>query len=260
MAPKFSFLFFLALLLSNVSAIKIVNITDVKIERQVNVFPEENPADIIDLHAVHQSSNEAAEFAASSFSTGFARVVRACVRVQRGSRATLNYRIRARGVDAQTIATSDSTFSSLAESLLTTEQSSTFTSLRESFTGRLNIPFLQYLGFNLRESFSTSTAMSIRSDFGASAYSSLTTEAVNILSTFTESNVIITGSLEAIGDSFIPVEACAFLQFSRVEFGENESTNVFSTNTQDLVAATSSGRMVPSENGDIVILDPTRRR
>lgn len=125
-------------------------------------------------------------------------------------------------MDAETLTTSDSAFSLLAQNLLTTEQSSTLTTLRESFDGRLNIPFLEYLGFNLRESFSTSTAMSVRSDFGASAYSSLTSEAVNILSLFTESNVVITGSIEAVGESFIPVEACAFLQFSRVEFGKME--------------------------------------
>lgn len=263
MAFKQSILFIFAFILYTVSAIEILNVT---IERQENVYPEENPADLIDLSTIHQtesvsSNNEDAEFAVEKYQTGFARVVRVGVTVQKGTRGNLNFRIRARGVDSETISNSDASFSEVAKNTLTQEQFNTYQELKKSFSGSLNIPLLEFLGYNFNKNLATSQqdAQAKFNSLGSSEYNALSSEASKVLDSFTDTKVTISGSLQAVGVSFIPTTAFAFLKFSRVEFGENQSTNVFSSTTNDLVSATNGGRTVPSDNKDIQILSPVRR-
>lgn len=265
MAFTKSIICLLALTFCSVSAIDVLpfNIT---VERQLDILPEENPEDIIDLTAVHQdiaasqsSTTEDAQFSVEKYQTGFARLVKVGVKVQKGTRGKLRFRIRARGVDSETIASSDSSYSEYISNSFSEQAFSSYEALKKNFRGSLNIPFLDFLGFNLNKKFTTKEALSTYDSYGETNYNSLSSEATKILDTFTKTKVTISGSVEAVGVSFIPTSAFAFLKFARVEFGEAQSTNVFSSSTEDLVTATSSGKPIPSENGDIEILTPIRR-
>lgn len=239
-------------------------VSNLKIQK-VEAHPQE-AGDIVDLNALSRqdavstsSTTEDAQFSVEKYQTGFTRVVSTGIVVTKGASGILNFKIKARGVDAETISKADKSFQEVLENTSNSKLIQEYKNLKKAFKGSLNIPIYEFLGFNFLKNFNLQDAKETAESFDTTTYNALSSEALKILESFVETDVEISGTLTAYGVSFIPTVAEAFLRFSRVEFGENQSTNVFSTSTDDLLAANTRGNVIPSDNKDIVILTPTRR-
>lgn len=278
---KFYFTFF-AIVCVFLPTVLATRLTSISFEKYQPTLPEENPQQTVTIQNTAsrqasvvvqplseetteslRSTFEGAEFALDRFQTGFAKTVETGITVGKGTGGTLKFRIRARGVDAETLSNSDLKFKNAISNTGTTAVVNKYNTARRRFKGGLNVPFLDVLGFNLNTGFdlkqTEATTREVIDEVGVSTYNNVSRIAEDVLSSYTETNLIVKGSLDAVGDSFIPRTVFSFLKFSRVEFGTNESTNVFSTDSNDLIAATSGGRVVPSANAAVEIESPSRR-
>ena len=192
--------------------------------------------------------SETSEFAVTETTNGFGRITRVGISVVRGASATLDFDVRVTAVDAETL---NSRSSSFVETL-TAEERLQFEELVSNFEGSLNLPFFELLGLNFAESISAEQiAEAAESVENFETKSSAVEE---ILESFIDTRIRITGSLSAVGQSSIPTVAFAFIELNNVIFDNGSNLLVVSNNPSDLVAADSDGAVLPSEDQRLNIL------
>lgn len=260
MVFKLTTLALLAVLFCSVRAFSVLNVTDTFVEREIDVLPEENPEDIVDLDALdivdRSVQSETSEYFASSYRTGYARVTSTGITVQRGTSGYLHFRIRAVGIDSKTYFQRDESFSQYIKKHLSERWVNEYAELKKKYNGNLNLPILYFLGFDLNKKFSlqTSKAKSRFDLLTEKHYKELTRIAKTTLSDYTKTKTVIKGQLRAKGISLRPTSVQAYIKHSRIKLTESETTNVYTTLGKDLVAATSSGSPVTTEDQIIEIL------
>ncbi|CDF32932.1 unnamed protein product [Chondrus crispus] len=128
---------------------------------------------------------------------------------------------------------------------LTAEERVQFEELVSNFDGSLKLPIFELLGLNFAESISTEqiaeAAESIEN------FETKTTAIEEILESVVDSEIRITGTLSATGQSNIPTVAFAFIEVTDVSFDDGSNLLVVSNNPNDVVAADIDGAVQPSE-------------
>lgn len=260
MAFKLTTLALLALFFCSARAFSVLNVTDTFVEREIDVLPEENPEAIVDLNALSTADRsvqlETSDYFASSYRTGYARVTSTGITVQRGTSGYLNFRIKAVGIDSKTYFKRDESFSQYITKHLSEKYVNEYAALKKKYNGNLDLPIFEFLGFHLNKKFSAEAekAKSRADLLTEKHYKELSSIAKTTLSDYTKTKTVIRGKLRAKGISLRPTSVQAYIKHSRVKLSETETTNIYTTLGKDLVAATSSGQPVPSDQQFIEIL------
>lgn len=195
----------------------------------------------------HQS--EDVEFAVNSTESGYAQVTSVGLTVTAGTSATLDFRIRVRAIDAQTLENSDSLFmGTLSES-----EREEYEQTKTSYNGGLGLSLGGFLGINLggkTEKIDMERAAERDGDYNLKSAA-----AREMFESVVETDLEINGTLTATGTSQIPSTVFAFIKLAKVELLDGSTKTVVTSTGDELVAATETGQVVPSEGGQIEILE-----
>lgn len=188
-------------------------------------------------------------FAMNSSESGFGKLTTVGISVTIGASAVLNFNVTVNAVSAERLDRSDSSFvATLDES-----EKQSYSRTKSTFRGGLRIPFLSFLGAKLdasvtREDMESSRGMQANYDIKSKA-------ARDILEEVVESQVNINGKLTATGIDRIPTIATAFIKVARVTLVDRRRLTVVSNNDDDLVAAGSDNKPLPSDGKELNVVD-----
>lgn len=195
------------------------------------------------------TAREDTDFAVQSTSSGYGRVTRVGVSVQRGTTSTMKYEIRLTAISSQVLSTLDATF----RETLNESELEDYEDLFAGYEGGLNVPFLEFMGIHLSGTTdieSQRVLSQVLSDFDSK---SLVVQ--NVLETTSEEKLEVRGMLEATGTSLRPVEGFAFIRTATINFHDGTSKTVVTTDPNETEAATINGRRVfPSKNRSLDVV------
>lgn len=179
----------------------------------------------------------------ASASSGFARVTQVGISVNKGAQATLRYRIRVKAVTAHQLTYSDSPFLDA----LKPYNKEKYLAIRNLYSGGLDVPFLNFLGWNLNDKHGKGKRdISLNDD----EYGRLSTVAEKILKEATHTTIVAKGKLKATGITCMKTTAYAFVKVAKVQLNDDSNLTVFTTKEDDILAATKhADTLLPSKKG-----------
>ncbi|CDF35675.1 unnamed protein product [Chondrus crispus] len=200
----------------------------------VNIVEEFIPATV--------TRDEFSDFTSYSSESGVGRITRVGLNVNRGAYGTLYFDIVVKAIDAETLQKNDKEF----EATLSAAEKSVYRTRKASWKKGLDIPLFKWIGADFDKKVTTESF----TEEAASQenYTEKVRAASQLLENSASTKIRISGSLKATGISFRPTVAFAFIKLARVTFEDGSSQLIVSNNPEDVVAGTSGGDVLPSED------------
>lgn len=195
------------------------------------------------------SRMEDSEFAFESSESGFGRITRVGISVNRGASAVANFDITVTAIDADTLDRNDESF----VETLTNEEREEYVQLKERFNGGLSIPMFRLLGADLNERV-TRNDLESAAEISQGDLESKSQALSEILESAVDTRIRINGTLTATGISFRRTTAFVFVKLARVVFEDGSSQVVVSTDPNDVVAADLDGNPVDSSDQTVDVI------
>ncbi|PXF42531.1 hypothetical protein BWQ96_07748 [Gracilariopsis chorda] len=164
--------------------------------------------------------------------SGAIRTIGTGVTVQRGTRGTLSFSITVQAVRADELADMDSKF---IETLSVADRS-TYVLGKQSYSGDLSVPFLRFVGADLRKNVTECDMQVAR--VTQSNYTAYARVASYILQRSQIKTLRISGSRGINGTSFIPRTVVAYIQVAEVTLLDGTCKRVVSTSADDVIVGT----------------------
>lgn len=181
--------------------------------------------------------------------SGAIRSVGTGITVQRGTQGTLNFSLTLEAVRADELANMDSGF----VDVLGVADKSIYTLSKASYSGDLGVPFLRFIGADLKENVTECDMNVVR--LTQPNYDSYAWAARTLLQESQVKRIRVSGSRNITGRGFIPRTVVAYIRVAEVRLADGSCKRVVSTDVDDVVIGTENTRVVYDTGADELVVE-----
>ncbi|PXF39616.1 hypothetical protein BWQ96_10686 [Gracilariopsis chorda] len=179
--------------------------------------------------------------------SGAIRTIGAGITVQRGTSGTLSFSVTLQGVRADELADMDAEF---IDSLSFADRSA-YELERRSYTGDLGVPFLRFVGADLRKNVTECDMQLVR--VTQPNYESNARAANKILQESEIKTLRISGRRTITGTSFIPRTALVFIQVAQVTLPDGTCKRVVSNRDDAVIVGSTNNRVIDTGADEFIV-------
>lgn len=221
--------------------------------REAQLFIQPDPPNTTSL----SSTLPKAKFALRNYQVGFGRIMNGGVVVQLGTGASISFHIRAKGVDSNTLAKADKDIRTVLNVSRAVNVKKRLDELQSQYNGGLNVPFLNMLGFDLDKELNLTRVELVSRDLidalGLQTFNKLSKVANETIRSFTNTEVVMKGNVEFIGESFSPEVLLAYIKLVRVNYLDGTGITILGAAKEDVVERSDKGVFSNVAGADITV-------
>ena len=221
--------------------------------REASVYIQPNPPNTTSL----LSTFPKAAFALTTYQVGFGRIVQGGVLVQLGTEASTSFHIHAKAVDSHTLAEADHDIKAVLNATRAFKVKKQLEKLQHGYDGGLSIPFLNMLGFDLDKELNLSRvermSKKLIDTLGLKTFNKLSKVAKETVRRFANTEVVMKGNVDFVGESFSPEVLLAYIKLARINYLDGTTVTVLGAAKNDVVERSNKGVFSTVAGSEIVV-------